>query len=417
MDCKKCGKPIEDGAKICPHCEAPQAETVSLSAIAGQSENNKKTKKGKKEKKQRTVGQRIGRAIIIVLACLVALAIVAVSALYIFLDTSIQHGSELDESNLGINEELSPVTEVWNIALFGLDDRGNSTDGRSDAIIILSIDRERGAIKMTSIARDTLVTVDGYPSKDHKTKITHAFSYGGVNAAVKTLNQNFGMNIKDYAFVNFMEFAEIIDHLGGVTINVEQKALNEVNKHIYWLGEECGMKVNKVTKAGEQRLSGGQALAYARVRKVDSDVARGNRQKEVLQAMFNEVKTLPLSKFPALINKVLGICHTNMTNSEMLEIATWALTASPEMKDYSLPNDQCKAWGGTHPTYAWIYAYDLDYATTLLHDFVYDTNEAEGKEPIRYSLNNGTLVSKKPATTTTKSTTQATKTTTKSTGK
>ncbi len=408
MDCKKCGKPIEEGAKFCPHCDAPQTETVSLSAIAGQSENKKKEKKGKKEKKQRTVGQRILRVVIIVIACLAALAIAAVSALYIFLDTSIQHGSELDESNLGINEELSPVAEVWNIALFGLDDRGNSTDGRSDAIIILSIDRERGAIKMTSIARDTLVTVDGYPSKEHKTKITHAFSYGGVNAAVKTLNQNFGMNIKDYAFVNFMEFAQIIDHLGGVTLNVEKKVFNEVNNHIYWLNEECGMKVEKLTKTGEQRLSGGQALAYARVRKVDSDVARGNRQKEVLQAMFDEVKTLPLSKFPALINKVLGICHTNMTNSEMLEIATWVLTTSPEMKDYSLPNDQCKAWGGTHPSYAWIYAYDLEYATLLLHDFVYNKEEAVGKEPIRFSLSDGTLVSKKPATTTTKGTTETT---------
>ncbi|MBR5524625.1 MAG: LCP family protein, partial [Clostridia bacterium] len=371
-------------------------------------------KKAPKGKKKLTTRQRVIRIIIIVVACLAALAIAAVSFLYIFLDTSIQHGSELDESNLGINEQL-PEVDVTNIALFGLDDRDSSTDGRSDAIIILSIDRVHNQIKMTSIGRDTLVHVEGYPSYQNKTKITHAFSYGGVNAAVKALNENFGMNIKDYVFVNFMEFAEIIDYLGGVTINVEKKVLTELNNHIYWLGQECGMKVEKVKSAGEQCLTGGQALAYARVRKVDSDVARGNRQKEVLQAMFNEVKTLPMSKFPALVNKILGICHTNMTSTEMIDIASWALTASPEMQNYSLPNDQCNAWGGTHPKYAWIYAYDLEYATALLQDFVYETDTAAQMSPVRYYLSGDTLVTKKPASTTT-TTGSATATENKTTG-
>ena len=388
MVCKKCGKRIKKDAEFCPHCNASQKETVSLGAIAARD--------GKK-KKELSRRQRILRIVLIVVACVAAAAIVAVSAVWLFLDSSIQHGSELDESELGINDEL-PTEGVVNIALFGLDDRDSSADGHSDAIIILTIDRVHNKVKMTSIARDTLVPVDGYPSREHKTKITHAFSYGGVNLAVKTLNQNFGMNIKDYVYVNFMEFAEIIDFLGGVTINVQKKELNELNKHVYWMRIECGMKIDKVERAGEQRLSGGQALAYARVRKVDSDIQRGNRQKDVLQAMFNEVKNQPMSKFPNLVNKVLSICHTNMTSAEMISIATWALSSSPEIVNYSLPDDTCKSWGGSHPYYDWVWIYDLQYATARLHDFIYETDTASLMTPSRFYLNAGTTSTTAPST-------------------
>ena len=389
MVCKKCGKRIRKDTEFCPHCEASQKETVSLGALAARD--------GKK-KKQLSRRQRILRIVLTVTASVAAAALLAVLGVWLFLDSSIQHGSELDESNLGINDEL-PVEGVVNIALFGLDDRDTSADGHSDAIIILSIDRVHNKVKMTSIARDTLVPVDGYPSREHKTKITHAFSYGGVNLAVKTLNQNFGMNIKDYVYVNFLEFAEIIDFLGGVTINVQQKELNELNKHVYWMRIECDMEIEKVERAGEQRLSGGQALAYARVRKVDSDIQRGNRQKDVLQAMFDEVKTQPISKFPALVNKILSICHTNMSSSEMISIATWALASSPEFENNSLPDDSCKSWGGSHPYYDWVWIYDLQYATARLHDFIYETDAASLMSPTRYYLP-GTTTTTAPSSTT-----------------
>lgn len=362
MICKHCGKDMTDST-VCPHCgkDPGQPKMVSLSQMTAK-QARKKPPQNKKE--------RILRIALIVAAAVLAVLVAATTILWAFLEGSLQRGSDLS-GNLGIND-LLPTKDVQNIALFGLDDRDSSADGHSDAIIIVSIDRKHNKIKMTHIGRDTLVPVEGYKSVDGKTKITHAFSKGGVNLAVKTLNRNFGMNITDYAYVNFMEFVEIIDYIGGVTINVLQKELYELNNHIYWMGIECGLKIDKVKKAGEQRLTGGQALAYARVRKVDSDIQRGNRQKDVLQAMFNEVKELPLTKFPGLVSKLLKMCHTNMSSAEVMSIATWTLTNSPEFVSYSLPNDDCKAWGGNHANHGWVWVYDLEYATNLLHNFIYE---------------------------------------------
>ena len=385
MVCKKCKKRIKKDYSVCPYCGAPQGETVSLGAINAARKNGKKI---------RSARRTFLRVCIIILSVLLALAVAAVTFAWFFLDQNIQHGSELDESNLAINEEL-PETGIMNIALFGLDNRTEATDGHSDAIIILSIDRDHNKIKMTSIGRDILVKVDGYWSKNNLTKITHAFSYGaqkkdmtGPEAAVKALNQNFGMNINRYMYVNFQGFAQIIDFLGGITIDVKQKELNELNNRMKYTEQQCGVKIKRVKQAGVQRLDGWQALVYSRIRKMDSDIARGNRQKDVLEATFNEVKAMPVTKFPSLIAQGLQMCHTNLTSSEILSMATWAVTSSPEIVNFSIPdeNNTFKAWGGTHPDYDWVWIMDLNYATVRLHDFIYETNVAENMTPRRYTL-------------------------------
>jgi len=382
MVCKKCSKRIKKDTVICPHCGAPQAETVSLGAIHAAQTTRKKPRK---------VGKIIGRVLLIVLALLLAVAVAGVTIMYRLVDNNIQHGSELEESELGINQEL-PEEDVVNIALFGLDNRDEDTDGHSDAIIILSIDRVHNKIKMTSIARDTLVKVEGYRSKDNLTKVTHAFSYGaskkgesGAGMAVKTLNQNFGMNISRYVYVSFPGFAEIIDYLGGVTIDVQQRELKETNNNIRVLKRDTKLEGDMLTKSGVQKLSGIQALAYSRIRKLDSDVKRGNRQKMVLEAAFNEIKNQPVSRFPKIIAACLNICHTNLTSSEILSLATWAVTSSPAIENYSLPDESCNAWGGDNGSYGWVWIMDLKYATARLHDFVYETTLTETMTPRRYT--------------------------------
>ena len=382
MVCKKCNKRIKKDTVICPHCGAPQTETISLGAIHAAHTT---------PKKKRKVGKIIGRILLILLALLLACAVAAVTIMYRLVDNNIQHGSELEESELEINEEL-PEEDVINIALFGLDNRDEDTDGHSDAIIILSIDRVHNKIKMTSIARDTLVKVDGYWSKNNLTKVTHAFSYGaskknesGAGMAVKTLNQNFGMNISRYMYVSFPGFAEIIDYLGGVTIDVQQRELKETNNNIRVLKRDTVLDGDMLTKSGVQKLTGIQALAYSRIRKLDSDVNRGNRQKMVLEAAFNEVKNQPVSRFPKIIAACLNICHTNMSSGEILKLATWAVTSSPTIESFSLPDDSCKAWGGSHSSYGWVWIMDLNYATARLHDFIYETNVTENMTPRRYT--------------------------------
>lgn len=385
MVCKKCNKRIKKDTVFCPHCGAAQTETVSLGDIHASATT---------PKKKRSAGKIIGRILLILLAIILATAVALVSYMYVLVDSNVQHGSELNVSNLEVNDDL-PDEDVINIALFGLDNRDEDTDGHSDAIIILSVDRVHNKIKMTSIARDTLVKVDGYWSKGNLTKVTHAFSYGakkkgesGPGMAVKTLNQNFGMNITRYMYVSFPGFAEIIDYLGGVTIDVQQREIKELNTNIQVLNRVLGKKAPYITEAGVQKLNGVQALGYSRIRKIDSDVKRGNRQKAVLEAVFNEMKTQPVSKFPKIIAACLNICHTNMSSSEIFSLGTWAVTNSPTVENFSLPDDSCRAWGGTptsNPEYGWVWVMDTRYATARLHDFIYETTVTETMTPRRYT--------------------------------
>ena len=126
-----------------------------------------------------------------------------------------------------------------------------------------------------------------------------------------------------------------------------------------------------------QSLSGGQALAYARIRKIDSDLKRANRQRDVLKAVLERVKSTNLTKLPDVAAKMLNLCHTTLTAEEVVELGTWVLTNSPEIINYTLPDTKVNAnwiWEGTHPNYGWVWIYDLGYASYLLRDFIYDTN-------------------------------------------
>ena len=314
------------------------------------------------------------------------------------------------------NVTVRPAVDgVENILLFGLDERGKTGKSKdetgksksfhSDSMLLLTIDRRDAnnpRIKMTALARDTLVYIEGYSSTGHKAKLTVAFDYGyrqakqkgkneedskhaGAKMAVKTINQNFGLDISDYIFVNFVEFAEIVDYLGGVTVDVKEKERVEMNKHISAANAECGMSVKKLSSAGQQKLTGGQALAYCRVRKIDSDLVRTQRQRTVLKALFDQVKSSSADKVAGMIGKLTDICHTNISTGKLVELATWAFGNKPSFKNYTLPNNDCNYWGGSHKTYGWVFIYDMDYAAALLYDFMYDTSEAkEMSKPTKY---------------------------------
>ena len=384
MVCKKCNKRIGKDEVICPRCGAPQTETVSLGAINAAQMTKKKPKRWKK-------------ALIAIAAVFLSLVLVA-TGLYFgmlhFLDENLEQQPELPEYQVDVTPELPP-SGVTNIALFGLDNRLDKDNGRSDAIIILSVDYDHNKIKLTSIARDTLVHVEDYPSYQNKTKITHAFYWGaqkpdqygsGAQLAVKTLNQNFGMNITKYMYVNFYEFADLIDMVGGVDIEIKGYEIAYLNKHIASMNRVMGTNTKSIYSTGKQTLTGGQALAYARLRHVDGDVQRGNRQKAVLEAAFNKVKKQPVSKYPDLIKKALGVCNTNLSSAELLKLAKWAVTESPEFISKSIPDDGEKIYsngGNWNDGNGWVYRMDLNYATAYLHDFIYETNTCESMTPVR----------------------------------
>ncbi len=366
--------------------QTPPPEQVKLGDIAEDSMRRKKKKLTKKQ-----LWTRIG---LITLAVVAAIAIVIGSVIFAMLGR-VNRESEMS-GDLNINTNIEFPDDVQNIALIGQDTRVDNEGGLADVIIILSLDYKRNAIKMTSIARDSYVDING-----RYDKITHAYAKKGkATEVVKALNKNFNMNITDYAYINFFEFVELVDLVGGVDIDVNESEKYVMNTHYIWHLNQLGLKCEKITKTGMQHLTGAQALAYCRNRYTGNDVDRGNRHKEVLEAMFNETKDMPLTKFPAFIGKVLEMCHTTLTDSELMTIATWAVTKSPSMKMFGLPTAECNA---RHDDDAkingvWYYIYDLDIATRLLHEFVYEEDASTAPSATR------TMPPLKGATTTTTTT-------------
>lgn len=161
---------------------------------------------------------------------------------------------------------------------------GNNSDinSRSDTIMILSIDKQHDKLKLTSIMRDTYISVDGHGM----TKITHAYAYGGPQLAVKTINQNFNMNIKDYVTVDFFGLEKIIDSIGGVQINVEKAEVPVMNSYITETSRIEKTVPTFVQSSGLQTLNGSQAVAYSRIRYVgNADYKRTQRQRTVLEQL------------------------------------------------------------------------------------------------------------------------------------
>lgn len=318
------------------------------------------------------------KKIIVIVSIILAIMILLFGAGFIYVKSllgTIQR-QDLDVNDLGINSSsdsadgtTSPESEadVTNIALFGLDTRDLSSDsGRSDATMVLSIDRTHNKIKLTSIARDTYVEVPGRG----KTKLNHAYAYGGPQLAVKTLNQNFDLDIQDFVTVNFAQLANIIDYIGGVTVNVTQEELEVANQCMIELNA-LGMDIDPITETGDVLLTGGQAVAYARDRTNGTDLDRTDRQREVLDSMFQSVMKLDATKLPGLISMVFSECVTSLTDEEILGIGTWALTSGPTMKQASFPTAGCNATGEIIDE-LWYFVYDLDNATDILHKFIYE---------------------------------------------
>lgn len=281
------------------------------------------------------------------------------------------------EGNLGI--VTSDYSSVKNIALLGIDTHEDNNVGRSDAVVVMSIDKTHNKIKLISLARDSYVAIEGH---DHD-KLTHAYAYGRSNLAVKTINQNYGLEITDYVTVNFFEFARIIDYVGGVTVDVDEAERVEMNTNIIpWLNE-MGIECDLVETAGTQLLTGGQAVCYSRIRHTDSDIERGNRQKEVLTDMFARVKKMNPLKLPKLVNMVLSECETSLETNNIMSLGIWAMLKSPKMEQLSVPNDRYENRGGIIRG-GWYYIYDLDKASADIHDFIFEENgypiEVENKE-------------------------------------
>ncbi len=239
--------------------------------------------------------------------------------------------ADIDPTTLETNVKLPD--DYFNILLLGVDARNDVKDtGLSDVVMILSIHKETGEIKLASIARDTAVTVPGYKNM-YRINVAYKFGGkdgedGGPKLSMRTVNRNFQMNIDHFVTINFFGLAAIIDSLGGVDIELTKAEANRIN---YELRKEPLDKVDRQKVKGVEgvhHLDGMQAVAFARIRGLDNDFVRTARQRKLLQALLNLVmQDMNLDKMMDLMTAVLPYVYTNLTASEIFELGSTVLAS------------------------------------------------------------------------------------------
>lgn len=302
------------------------------------------------------------RIVVYVLIALILLALIAFATVYGIYNS---FRTDINEDNLGISSEIQDKygdSDIFNVALFGVDTRDeDSFSGRSDTIIIASVDKKNNVVKLTSILRDSYVAIEGHKNQ----KITHAYAFGGAELAIKTINQNFGMNITDYATINFYKLADAIDILGGIDIEVTEAE----RKHLNDIGDDENPDFNYLDEAGTVHLNGEQAVVYARLRKIDSDVARSNRQRKVIEALIVQAKKVSPAKYAEMVRTMMSLCETSLSFSEIMSFAPM-ITKDITIQTLTIPGDEENAIGGMYEG-AWVWRYDLSQATQHIHEFIY----------------------------------------------
>lgn len=214
-----------------------------------------------------------------------------------------------------------------NILLVGQDRRPGQGRQRSDSMILCSFNKSKGTFSMISFLRDTYVYIPGWGSE----KLNAAYAHGGFSLLYETLAVNFGVSVDAGVEVDFSGFKQIIDLLGGVTVKLTQKEVDHLNEHYLWN-----------LSAGVNRLNGEEALAYSRIRKIDMDAMRAQRQRTVLTALINEYKNKSVSEMLDILDDVLPMVTTTMSNDEIIN---YAMDLFPMLSSTTITNQQIPAAG------------------------------------------------------------------------
>ncbi len=283
-----------------------------------------------------------------------------------------------DHDELGISSDVvnKLPKEIVNIALFGLDSRDKETtnrdekhtDCRSDTTIVVSINTVDNTIKLTSILRDSWVPIKTKSGGTTYNKINAAYSMGGAQRAIHTLNNNFGLNIQDYVSVSLYQLWEVIDIMGGIDIKITEWERQKIN----YFGKQEGFNVETVKEAGFVHLSGGQAMCYARIRN-DSEEIRVLRQQKVISALFEKAKSLPVTSYPGILKAVLSKVETSMTYDEIFSYAPMLAISDLHIQSTSVPGDEVVAKGGIFEDTrgGWVWKYDLEKAKEYIYQWIY----------------------------------------------
>ena len=223
--------------------------------------------------------------------------------------------------------EAVQVEGILNILLIGQDRRGSTGRSLSDAMILCTLNRKTGILTMTSFLRDSYVRIPGHGSN----KLNAAYPLGGMALLDATLEENFGVVVDGNVEVDFSQFQEIIDLLGGVEISL-------TDAEVRHLAHEYGFELRE----GKNLLNGEQALGYARIRKLGTDFARTERQRKVLTALIGQFRQAGIRKLHQVAQQLLGLVTTDMSNGELLRLAA---ELAPLLKNLEVRSQHIPAEG------------------------------------------------------------------------
>ena len=227
--------------------------------------------------------------------------------------------AEIDES---LANSLEKVNQMQHILLLGIDARPGQTTGRTDTMIILTVDTDTKTIKLMSLMRDIIVAIPGYDNN----RLNAAYVFGGADLLLQTIENNFGIHIEHYVGVNFSMLADLIDQIGGLTLTVESEYyMDRINAVIKEDNKVLGIDTNDglLTQPGEQLMTGKQAQAYARYRygTSDGDFGRTARQREVITKIFYKLADMSIVELAALAAANIDNVVTNLTLQDMMALA------------------------------------------------------------------------------------------------
>ena len=283
-------------------------------------------------------------------------------------------------TDLRMNTSLP--SEWMNVLLLGTDERTLSDSARTDAMLICSINRNTGEVKLASIMRDLAIEYTDIGQWNGTYRINAANYFGGPNLAMRTVNEKFNLNIQYYAMVNFFGFQKIAQRLGGIDIDITEEEMNKINIMIVrqakaaaaaGIDESDQENVFLETYGPNTHLNGRQTLAYARIRKLTGgDAMRTERQRKVLQKLLEKMKQLDAMQLAALATDMFDQVKTNLPFDDIFQIAMQVSTNGlPSIKSMYLP------MSGTYKEETrnnQSMLYDCDFATNALqlYNFIYE---------------------------------------------
>ena len=260
--------------------------------------------------------------------------------------------SEVAQIEADIEANLEGITEwegnFYNILLIGVDSRSNSNTGRSDCMILITINQDNNTITMTSFLRDIYCYIPGYGYN----RLNTAYAYGGASLLKNTIYQNFGISVDSYMVVNFYTVASLIDAVGGVDLEVTAEEIEVMNTYIAaqnkLFGNATGTDIISTSDAGYMHLTGNQALAYARVRYVGSDFARTGRQRQVIELVYEKAMDMSAGELLAIVEEFLPQVTTDISQSDCLSLLLTFVIGGSDYTINSMAIPQTGTWSNAN---------------------------------------------------------------------